>query len=415
MHPWSVSEMKSDLPITEHETSRRRAVPALVIVLAVLPLMPAEAQVRREGRDWVQTEEGVLPAGGRLRVRSTGSITVRGDAASREVRYRVTKKVRAGSQEEAEQLLERARLTATRQGITAVISIDTPPCRRCGFSAEMLLDVPESTGDAVLETRGGDLDISNLDGRVRAETAGGSIALRRIGGIVSASTAGGSIVLDAIGGAIRAETAGGSISLNAAGADAVLNTSGGSISVRQVKGTLRAETAGGGVTAEQVGGSIIAGTSGGSIRLRDIKGSVRADTAGGSIHIASAPAGLRAETAGGDIQLSEVAGAVMAASAAGNIRAEFLRGQPILESILETNAGTIVVWLSEGVPLTVDAVVNLADSLRDVQSEFSSIVVNRQSTGLGPGTVTAKGEIGGGGPVLRIRNIDGRIQIRKLP
>jgi hypothetical protein len=124
---------------------------------------------------------------------------------------------------------------------------------------------------------------------------------------------------------------------------------------------------------------------------------------------------LRAETAGGDIQLSEVAGAVMAASAAGNIRAEFLRGQPILESVLETNAGTIVVWLSEGVPLTVDAAVSLADSLRDVQSEFSTIVVNLQNTGPGPSVVTAKGEIGGGGPVLRIRNIDGRIQIRKLP
>jgi DUF4097 and DUF4098 domain-containing protein YvlB len=381
----------------------------------MLPLMPAEAQVRREGRDWVQTEEGVLPAGGRLRVRSTGNITVRGDAASREVRYRVTKKIRAGSQQEAEQLLQRARLTATRQGITVVISLDDRPCNRCGFTAEMLLDVPQSTGDAVLETRGGDMDIAGLDGRVRAETAGGSVALRQIGGIVLASTAGGSIVLDAIRGDIRAETAGGSISLNAAGADAVLNTSGGSISVRQVKGTLRAETAGGGVNAEQVGGNIIAGTSGGSIRLRDIQGSVRADTAGGSIHIASAPSGLRAETAGGDIQLSEVAGAVMAASAAGNIRAEFLRGQPILESMLETNAGTIVVWLSEGVPLTVDAAVSLADSLRAVQSEFSTIVVNRQSAGLGPGTVTARGEIGGGGPVLRIRNINGRIQIRKLP
>jgi hypothetical protein len=235
MHPWNVSEMNNDRRIATHGRTDWRAIQALLAVLIMLPLMPAEAQVRREGRDWVQTEEGVLPAGGRLRVRSTGNITVRGDAASREVRYRVTKKIRAGSQQEAEQLLQRARLTATRQGITVVISLDDRPCNRCGFTAEMLLDVPQSTGDAVLETRGGDMDIAGLDGRVRAETAGGSVALRQIGGIVLASTAGGSIVLDAIRGDIRAETAGGSISLNAAGADAVLNTSGGSISVRQVK------------------------------------------------------------------------------------------------------------------------------------------------------------------------------------
>ena len=58
-------------------------------------------------------------------------------------------------------------------------------------------------------------------------------------------------------------------------------------------------------------------------------------------------------------------------------------------------------WARQGVPLTVDAVVNLADSLRDVQSEFSTVVVSRQNTGPGPSVVTAKGEIGGGGPVLR--------------
>jgi hypothetical protein len=390
-------------------------LPSLLLVALVTAASPLDAQIRREGRYWVQTEEGSVSAGGRLRVSSTGSITVRGDASTQQVRYRVTKKVRTDDQQEAEQLLRQARLAVNRQGNAAVISLENPRCRRCGFSAEMTIDLPKNTQEVGLETQGGPLDVSNVDGLVRAETAGGPIALRQIGGAVSVATAGGPIVLDAIGGAIRAETAGGPISLNAAGRDAVLTTSGGSISAKQVKGTLRAETAGGGIVADGVGGDVIAGTSGGSVRLGDVKGAVRASTAGGSIHVTSAPSGVRAETAGGDIQLTDVAGVVMAASAAGSIRAQFLAGKRVEASTLETNAGTIVVWLSADVPLTVEAIVDLADNLRHIETEFDSISVTREGSRFGPSTVMAKGEIDGGGPLLKIRNTSGRIQIRKRP
>ncbi len=389
--------------------------PSLMLVALLATGSSLEAQIRREGRYWVVTEEGSVPAGGRLRVSSTGGITVRGDASTQQVRYQVTKKVRADNQQEAEQLLRQARLAVSRQGNAAVISLGAPSCRRCGFSAEMTIDLPKNTQEIGLETQGGPLDVSNVDGQVRAETAGGPVTLRQIGGTVTAGTAGGPIVLDSIGGAIRAETAGGPVSLNAAGAEAVLTTSGGNISAKQVKGTLRAETAGGGIVADGVGGDVIAGTSGGSIRLGDVKGAVRASTAGGSIHVSSAPSGVRAETAGGDIQLTGVAGEVLAASAGGNIRAEFLAGQPIRASMLETNAGTIVVLLSGDVPLTVEAIVDLADNLRHIESEFDSINISREGSGFGPGTVTARGEIDGGGPLLRIRNTSGRIQIRKRP
>ncbi len=418
-HRWAASSSPRVNPAlaTRFRAPRRTplAVPSLILLGLLVTGSSLEAQIRREGRYWVQTEEGSVPAGGRLRVSSTGSITVRGGASAQQVRYHVTKKVRADNQQEAEQLLREARLTANRQGNVAVIALDNPRCRRCSFSADMTLDVPKDTQETLLETQGGPLDVSNVDGRVRGETAGGPISFRQIGGAVSATTAGGPIVLDAIGGVIRAETAGGPISLNAADRDAVLTTSGGSISAKQVKGTLRAETAGGGISADGVGGDLIAGTSGGSIRLSDVKGSVRASTAGGSIHISSAPSGVRAETAGGDIQLTDVAGAVIAASAAGSIRAQFLAGQKFGASTLETNAGTIAVWLPANVPLTVEAIVDLADSLRHIETEFDSISVTREGSRFGPSMLRARGEISGGGPLLRIRNTSGRIQIRKRP
>jgi hypothetical protein len=180
-----------------------------------------------------------------------------------------------------------------------------------------------------------------------------------------------------------------------------------------VAGSLQAETAGGSIRAETVNGDVSAATSGGSIHLGKVGGSVDAETAGGSIYVGSAPGGVSAETAGGEIELENVSGAVKAANAAGSIRARFVGGHPLRNSLLETNSGTIVVWIPANLAVNVDATVDLAGSLSRIESEFADLIVRRESDGFGPATVTAAGPLNGGGPVLTIRNISGRIQIRK--
>ncbi len=382
-------------------------------LLAIACVLPGQtvSPVRREGRYWVQVEEGSLPGGGRLRIRSVGSIVVAG-ADSRQVRYKATKKLKARNAEEARRLLESARLTASRQGTTAVLSITRPNCSQCNFSAELDVQAPRSTSDTILSTEGGSLEVNGLVGRVNADTAGGSIRMDQIGRGVRATTAGGGITLGSIGGGVRAETAGGSIRLERAGADAILTTSGGGITAGHVEGKLQAETAGGSIRAEQVGGSVFAATAGGSIYLGTVGGLINAETAGGSIHVASAPSGVHAEAAGGRIRLENVAGAVWAASASGSIDAIFL-DRPLKASFLETNAGSIIVWLPATLAVTIEAVVDLAGNANRIRSDFPVIRVQREDQGFGPASLTARGELNGGGPVLRIRNMSGRIHIRR--
>ena len=382
-------------------------------LLAIACVLPGQTvgPLQREGRYWVQVEEGSLPAGGRLRIRSVGSISVAG-ADSRQVRYKVTKKLKARNAEEAERLLKSARLTASRQGTTAVLLVERPACSRCNFSAELDVQTPRSTSSTILSTEGGSLQVNGLAGRVNADTAGGSIRMDRIGQGVRVTTAGGGIQLGSIGGEVRAETAGGSIRLEHAGADAILTTSGGGITAAHVEGKLQAETAGGSIRAERVQGSVFAGTAGGSIYLGTVGGLIHAETAGGSIHVASAPSGVRAEAAGGRIRLENVAGAVWAASAAGSIDAVFL-DRPLKASFLETNAGSIVVWLPATLAVTIVATVDLAGNVNRIRSEFPVIRVQREDQGFGPASVTARGELNGGGPLLRIRNMSGRILIRR--
>ena len=382
--------------------------------IALAQTLPAQtvSPVEKQGRYWVQTEEGSLPAGTRLRVSSTGYITVTG-GAWKEVRYKVVKKLRARSRQEAVQLLGSARVKTSQQGDTAVVTVITPHCYQCNFTANALISIPASTEQTTLETTGGALKVTGVAGSVKAETGGGSIEMEDIGGDVRAATAGGFIRLGSVGGDVRCETAGGSIKLAKAGGDAILATSGGVIRAGEVKGTLRAETLAGSIHVQKVGGNVMAGTSGGSIEIGRVSGSVDADTAGGSIKIGSAPSGVHVETAAGNIRLYDVAGAVRAATAAGSIQAYFLAGQPLKDCQLETLGGRIVVFLPESLPITVEATVDLANHLNRIVSEFSDITVQRAGDGFGPGVVSAAGNLNGGGPVLSIHNTGGRIQIRK--
>lgn len=119
--------------------------------------------------------------------------------------------------------------------------------------------------DVDLETSGGSIEVSSLEGEVRAETSGGSLKFGDIEGPV------------------RGRTSGGSIELRGAAGNADLETSGGSIRVGDVDGEVRAHTSGGSIGVEQVRGEVDVATSGGSIRLEEVAGAVSAETSGGSV------------------------------------------------------------------------------------------------------------------------------------
>ena len=386
---------------------------ACLTVAAVVSL-PAQTfgPIARDGRFWVQQETGEIAQGSRLRVSVIGGVTIDGRPAPH-FEYRVTRRVKADSEAEARAIFERARLTAAQRGPTATLTLEEPNCGRCAFAAELEVGAPANLQEAIVGTRGGEVRIHNIEGRVIADSAGGSMEIGGIGGALRATTAGGPISLGTIGGEVLCETAGGSISVDNARRNATLTSSGGSIKVGTIGGFLRAETAGGDVTAIRVEGRVIAGTSGGSISIGQAGGPVNAESAGGSIDVAFAPKGVRAETAGGRIRLTDVAGQVFAANATGDIQAIFLDGAPLADSLLETNLGAIVVYLPANARLAVEATVDFAKGLNRIESEFDAIRVTSVDGGAGMTALHASGALNGGGPVLRIRNTSGRIQIRK--
>lgn len=386
----------------------------LGLLLAAVMSLSAQTfgPIARDGGFWVQQETGEIDRGSRLRVSVIGAVTIDGHDAPH-FEYRVTRRVKADDEEQARAIFERARLTAARLGPTATLTLQEPPCPRCAFAAELELRAPRNIQEAIVRTRGGEVRIHDIDGRVIADSAGGSMEIGGIGGALRATTAGGPIQLGTIGGEVRCDTAGGTISVENARRDATLTSSGGSIKVGTIGGALHAETAAGDVRAVRVEGRVIASTSGGSISIGQAGGPVNAESAGGSIEVAFAPQGVRAETAGGRIRLHDVAGQVYAANATGDIQAVFLDGAPMQDSLLETNLGTIVVYLPSNARMAIEATVDFAKGINRIESEFADIHVMQVGDTPGMTALRASGTLNGGGPVLRIRNTNGRIQIRK--
>ena len=227
-----------------------------------------------------------------------------------------------------------------------------------------------------------------------AETGGGSIEVGSAGGDVSLRTGGGSIKIKSAKGSIKAESGGGSLVVLSGLQGAVLETGAGSIRVEKCSGTVKATTGGGSVDLGDIGGPTQIETGAGSIRMASSKGSVRAQTGGGTIQLDGATS-VHAETPAGGIIVKLLSGA-----------------DHRTDSSLETSAGDITVYLASDLAISIRAEIEIANG-HTIRSDFPDIHVSTQGD-WGPKTVTAEGQLNGGGPVLKVRTNSGNVNFRRV-
>jgi DUF4097 and DUF4098 domain-containing protein YvlB len=134
---------------------------------------------------------------------------------------------------------------------------------------EYSVTVPEKF-NADIETDGGPMSVSGLNGELNARTSGGPITL------------------DGGQGRAVVHTSGGPIVIKNAGGDVDASTSGGPISIDGNLGRVRAHTSGGGIWIKDAAGAIDASTSGGPVSasiVRQPKEDCRLSTSGGGIDV----------------------------------------------------------------------------------------------------------------------------------
>lgn len=181
-----------------------------------------------------------------------------------------------------------------------------------------------------------------------------------------------------------------------------------------IGGALHAETAGGDIILRGALGSVHAETAGGQILMGECAGTVSAETAGGSIRLEGARGKVKVETAGGSIDLFHLESAVDAATGAGRILAEiYARRETFDASKLETSAGDIQVYLPPNLPLTIEAAIEEA-AAHKILSDFPELEIRGDDKDYVPRTLRGRGDLNGGGKVLRIRTVGSNIEIRRL-
>lgn len=244
---------------------------AILATIALAVLVPVSAF----GLQDTVTKSFQVSPGGELRLSTdNGSIEVRTGSTNR-VDVEIVRKSRTSDSTRFQKMVDEYSFDLSQSGDDVIVDVKSDRRGRRWFDwrdslqLEFHVTVP-SVYNLDLDTSGGSIEVSDLNGRVEANTSGGSLRFGRVTGEVSARTSGGSVSLEETGGSVDVRTSGGSITLG------------------RVEGDVRAETSGGSIQVDEVFGVIDASTSGGSVHAR-ISSQPRANcslsTSGGTVNV----------------------------------------------------------------------------------------------------------------------------------
>jgi DUF4097 and DUF4098 domain-containing protein YvlB len=390
--------------------TRFAAMSTIITSLASIALAQ-QVRVYSEGGAWVQEITGSLAGARNLHVKvDMGSVRVQGSSQA-EITYVIRNRSYDSGEQQSRREFEAYKISASTRGDTALVVGNWQGGRHKICSSEFVVNVPKDLDLAKLETSGGGITVTGISGRVEAESGGGKVRVDDIGGSVHAETGGDNIEIGTVAGDVHLETGGGKITINNAKGKVSASTGGGNILLISGMQGATLEAGGGNIEVRKCGGGLKVSTGGGNIELGDIAGPVEIETGGGSIRLASAKGVVRAETGAGRIELNGVSSA-RAETGAGGITVRFVRASgDQTDSSLETSAGDIVVYLTADVAVSVRASIDLANG-HAIHSDFNDIHVSSEGGDWpGPRTMTAEGNLNGGGPTLKVRTTTGNIQI----
>ncbi len=386
-------------------------ITVVVVALASLALCQ-ETRVYREGNNWVQEMTGTLAAAKNLRAKlASGSVRVQGGQQAG-ITYVIHRKAYTSSEQQARREFESYRINAVVRGDTAwIVAESSGRDRRC--SDDFVINVPRNVDSAKIETGGGNVNVTGIVGRVELTTGGGNLHFDDIGGEVTAETGGGTIDVGSVQGDVNLQTGGGNIKIASVKGEIRAESGGGSLVVLSGLQGAVLQTGAGSIRVEKCSGNVKATTGGGSIDLGEIGGPADIETGAGSIRLASAKGRVQAQTGGGSIQL-DGATSVKAETSAGGIIVKLLSGADHRSnSTLETSAGDITVYLANDLQISIRAEIEMASG-HTIRSDFQDIHVSTEGGQWGPKTVTAEGQLNGGGPVLKVRTNSGNVNFRRV-
>lgn len=365
----------------------------LIAVATAAGAQGSNGRIHRVDGEWIQEINGMLPAHKVVRVRSTaGAIRVQG-AEQLVVTYVIREHVHAASEAAARAEFKRLRFSAFSSPEGAILRAD------CEGSHQGYIDfevhVPMRTALVRLETQGGAVSANNVAGKVEATTGGGNIQLDQIGGGITVSSGGGGIDIGRVGSDVRAATGAGNIRVTSAGGRVTATSGGGNLNIGAAK-IMTLSTGAGSINVTKCDGSVKAETGGGAIDLKDVGGPTQIETKGGNIKVGVIRGGLYAETGSGPIYATLAPG---------------VKG--FTDSRLETTVGDIIVYVPDGLGVTIRAAVDTVRG-QGIRSDFRELQITPPKVNYGARVMYAEGNLNGGGPLLHVHTATGNIEFRRM-
>src|SRR5690242_3664687 len=239
----------------------------MIVVASLAFLAPAQqSRTIQQGNSWAEERSGTVPAARHLRIEvDHGNVRLQG-GSQQNITYSFRNVANTSAEERARRELTSYKINTYVRGDTAYLTAeDEGSGKRC--AAEFTVNVPRDMESIKIETNGGSVVATGVNGRVDAQTGGGSIKL------------------DDIVGPVTAETGGDWIDVGSVGSDVNLQTGGGKISIRSAKGKIIATTGGGDMVILSGAQGAVLEAGGGNILVKQCAGKVRVSTGGGNIDL----------------------------------------------------------------------------------------------------------------------------------
>ncbi len=269
----------------------------------------------------------------------------------------------------------------------------------------------------LINSLGGDLDISGIEGKMNGNTNGGNLTLYDLKGWLELSTLGGDITL------------------RNSKVDGRVKTNGGDVLVEDVTGSIDASSMGGSVkhvnvksTGKNTGNTdkeLIISSMGGDIEIDTAPNGAKLKTMGGDIRLNHAGKFLEANTQGGDIDAKSVDGRVYAKTMGGDIEIKITGGADgKKDAELISMGGDITLTVPKGLPMNIE--IEIAYTQNNKKHKFEDYKINNDfqlkeerssdwdtSKGTPRKYITAKGNVNGGKNTIKIKTVNGNVYLKQ--
>ncbi|MDQ2768709.1 MAG: hypothetical protein M3Y30_16330 [Gemmatimonadota bacterium] len=169
----------------------------------------------------------------------------------------------------------------------------------------------------------------------------------------------------------------------------------------------------------QDGSVIVIDKDGGDIQLDDVPHDARLSTGGGAISVGRARGSVSAHTGGGDIEIGPAEGAAAATTGAGDVSINLVGEAPHPVDV-SSGKGNVEILLPSDANATLDLEIGYTQNYGrhpQIKGDWPLTVTETDQWDASHGTprkyVRVKQQIGKGGPVIRVRTMNGDIKLKR--